>query len=495
MATLYRPPTDSSPRQKLLSIAVLAAGMTAGLSSGPLCSPFFGSPTAQADDWTRFLGPAGSSISADSTAIPTEWSDSENVKWKSELPGSGVSSPIVVGNKVFVTSYSGYGMGGEDEQITDLKRHLTCFDADSGNQLWSTTVDAVQPEDPYRPPGVTAHGYASHTPVSDGKHVFAFFGKTGVIAYDLDGNELWRQSVGTGSGPQRWGSASSPIVYQGDQQTLVIVTAAEESESMFGFDAATGKQVWKTEAPDLQGTWSTPNTVDVDGRTDLVVMVPGEVWGLNPETGKLRWYSRGTTDSTASASPIVIDDIVVAVGGRNGDAVAVKAGGKGDVNDSHVAWDANIPGRFATPVAHQGHLYVFSGGVLSCYDATTGERVKQQRLGQSRSADGGERGGRGGDRGGDRGDRGGDRGDRGGDRGGRGGGRANAEYATPVLVDGNLIVTAPGGEFHVVAATPEMEVLHTNKLTDETGFPASPAVSGGRLFLRSGTRLYCIARP
>lgn len=448
-----------------------------------------GNSVAFAADWSRFLGPEGKAASADGGQLPQSWSDTENLKWKAELPGLGVSSPIVIDGKVFVTSYSGYGVGADGEQIEDLKRHLTCFDAMSGKQLWNQTVDAVQPEDPYRPPGVTAHGYASHTPVSDGERVYVFFGKTGVIAFDLEGNELWRQSVGTGSGPQQWGSAASPILYDGGARKLLIVNASDESEALFAFDAASGEQVWKTEAGNLASTWSTPNLVALKGRTDLVLTVPGEVWGLNPETGKLRWFSRGTTDDSTSASPIAIGDTVIAVGGRSGDAVAVRAGGKGDVNDSHVLWDANIPGRFATPIAHEGHLFVYNSGVLSCYDAKTGERVNQQRLSQTRGGGPGGGGAPGGGRG--QGGRG-----RGGERGGRGGfgDRRNMEYATPVLADGKLYVTAPGGEFYVVQATPEMELLQTNQLTDDTGFSASPAISNGRLYLRSNGALYCIGQ-
>jgi outer membrane protein assembly factor BamB len=488
--------TEMSLRRSLTHVQLrfLSAALVAGsMASCP--------STASSSDWARFLGPAGASISPDSAKVPETWSDNENVKWKADLPGIGVSSPIVVAGKVFVTGYSGYGTGGQDEKIEDLKRHLSCFDAATGERLWTKTVDAVQPEDPYRGAGVPSHGYASHTPASDGKHVFVFFGKTGVIAFDFDGNEVWRQSVGTGSGQQRWGSAASPIVYESDSQNLVIVNASDESESMVAFDAETGKEVWKTQAGDLASSWSTPNLVNVGDRTDLVITVPGEVWGMNPETGKLRWYSRGTTDNSTSASPVAVGETVVAVGGRSGDAVAVKAGGKGDVNDSHVVWDANIPGRFATPIAHDGHLYVYSGGVLSCYDAETGDRVKQRRLAEGRdSGRGGRGGGRpGGDRpGGDRGERpggGGPGSDRGGRPGGGGGfgSRSGMEYATPVLADGKIYVTAPGGEFYVVNATPEMELKATNKLTDDSGFNASPAISDGKILIRSGGSLYCIA--
>ena len=487
---------------------------------------------AGAEDWPRFLGPSGSSVSSDSTPPPDSWGDDKNVKWKADLTGRGVSCPIVVAGKVFVTSYSGYGTGGENENIEDLKRHVSCFDAVTGESLWSKTVDAVQPEDPYRPPGVTSHGYASHTPVSDGKHVFVFFGKTGVICFDLDGNEVWRESVGTGSGPQAWGSAASPILYQKGEQTLVIVNASEESESMIALDGASGKEVWKTTAGGLQSTWSTPTIAKVGDRSDLVITVPGEVWGLNPDTGKLRWYSRGTTDNSTSASPLVVDGVVFAIGGRSGDAVAVKAGGKGDVNDSHVVWDSNIAGRFASPVAHEGHLYVYSGGILSCYDAATGERVKQQRLSQAggssrgggRGGDGGRggfgAGGRGGDgqpgggargggppgggppQGGPGGFGGGGRGGfggggrggfGGGGRGGRGGGMGGGDYATPVISGEKIYVVDSSGTFYVVEANPEMKVVATNQLTDTTGFSASPAISDGRLFLRSGSALYCIS--
>ncbi|OYP35965.1 hypothetical protein CGZ80_09390 [Rhodopirellula sp. MGV] len=426
---------------------------------------------ASASDWTRFLGPHGSSVAQDAKGLVEQWGDDENILWKADLPGRGVSSPIIVADKVFVTSYSGYGTGGENEKMDDLKRHLTCFDANSGSQLWTKTIDAVLPEDPYSPPGVTSHGYASHTPVSDGKNVFVFLGKSGVIAYDLDGNEKWRRSVGTGSGPQKWGSAASPILYQSGDKSLLIVTASEESESLVAFDTETGNEAWKSEAASLAGSWSTPNLAKSDEGTDLVLMVPGEVWGMNPETGKLRWYSRGTTDNTTSASPIVVGDIVYAIGGRGGESVAVRTGGSGDVNETHIVWDANIPGRFSSPIAYDGHIFVYSDGVISAYDAESGDRVGQRRL-PSSSGSGGESGG----------------------RGGRRGGFGNIDYATPVIADGKLYIPTNQGECHIVSATPELDVIATNRLTDSTGFAASPAISDGKLYLRSGGALYCIGK-
>ncbi len=449
-------------RRAVLCGSLLAAGV-AGNSS-------------LADDWLQFLGPKGAAKSLEAKLPPTTWSDTEHLKWSVDLPGRGVSSPIVIGDRVVVTCYSGYGTGAADEAMENLVRHVVCVDRADGKVLWSKDFKSTQPEDPYRPPGVTAHGYASHTPTSDGERIYAFFGKGGVIALDFDGHELWQANVGAGSGPQRWGSAASPVIHE----NLLIVPATEESEAVIALDKATGKEVWRSEAESFQGTWSTPSVLSAANaagvtQTDIVISVPGEVWGLNPETGKLRWYSRGTTDNSTSASLVPGDGVVYATGGRSGDAVAVKLGGKGDVNESNVVWDANIPGRFATPVLHEGHLYSFANGVVTCFEAATGERVKQQRLGEGR-----EEGGQGG-------------GDSGGRRGG-GGGMGNQDYASPVLAGDKLYVTTKSGAVYVLKATPELEIVATNRLSDSTGFDGTPAISSGELFFRSGSKLYCVAQ-
>jgi outer membrane protein assembly factor BamB len=421
-----------------------------------------------AEDWTRFRGPNGTGVTADTA--PTNWSDTQGIKWRTELPGFGVSSPIVVGNRVFVTCYSGYGTPQGQGSMSDLKRHLVSVDRSTGKVLWTKTVDAVLPEDPYEPPGVTSHGYASHTPASDGKLVYAFFGKSGVYAYDMDGYEVWKAAVGTGSGPQRWGSASSPLVHE----NLVIVTAAEESESIVAIDKSTGKTVWTAAAEGLQSTWGTPLVAKSESATELVVSVPGEVWGFNMETGKLRWFSRGTSDNSASTSLTIDEGVVYAVGGRGGDAVAVKVGGKGDVNDSAVVWDANIQGRFASPIAYKGHLYTVNNDVVSCFNAATGEQIYQERLPEAAVAPAPQAPAEGGGR--------------------RGGGRmGGGQYSSPIVADGKLYVTLKSGVVHVLEAAPTYKVLATNVIAgDSTGFDATPAVSQGNLFLRSGKNLYCI---
>ncbi len=179
-------------------------------------------------DWPRFRGPNGSGVSADSNATPVRWSPKENVKWKVELPGAGVSSPIVVGDRVYVTCYSGYGLDRQNPgDINDLTRHLVCVDRESGKILWDKSVKAALPEDPFSGIGVPAHGYASHTPVSDGENVYVFFGKSGALAFDKEGNRLWQTNVGSGSDDKRWGSSSSPILHD----DLLIVTASAEGRA------------------------------------------------------------------------------------------------------------------------------------------------------------------------------------------------------------------------------------------------------------------------
>ena len=257
-----------------------------------------------ASDWDRFRGPNGSGVSPDAAKTPTTWTDTENVKWSIELPGPGSSCPIVVGDKVFVTCWSGYGL---DRNVpgdqADLKRHLVCVNRQNGNVLWDQVIDPYLPEDEYG--GMFAeHGYASHTPASDGEQVYAFFGKTGVVAFDMSGKKLWQTSLGTESGIQDWGTASSPLLYK----DLVIVPATAENRSLVALDKKTGSEVWKQEADGFEGTWSSPILVDLPGGDQEIVLgVPGEIWAFNPTNGKLKWYAKGPGSTSITSSVVTAD--------------------------------------------------------------------------------------------------------------------------------------------------------------------------------------------
>jgi|LakMenEpi03Aug12_release.lakeMendotaPanAssembly.Ray.scaffolds.fasta_scaffold00309_26 hypothetical protein len=424
------------------------------------------------ENWTRFRGPNGSGVSTESDPAPTTWSATENLKWKATLPGPGSSSPIIVGNKVFVTCWSGYGVDRSDNSDqSNLKRHLICLDRYTGNILWDQTVAADLPEDEYG--GMFAeHGYASHTPVSDGKNVYVFFGKSGAIAFDLDGKQLWQTKVGTGLDGRRWGSASSPILHN----NILIVTAAAESHAILGLDKETGKEIWRAEAEGLGSTWGTPVlTKNDEGKTQIVLGVPYEFWGLDPETGKLTWYCEAMNSDSYCSSVIEHDGIIFGIEGRGGGSIAVKAGGKKDITQSNVVWRGRNNNRISTPIYYDGRIYFFSSRVANCINAKTGEEIYQERLPASTTTNnpaGGPGGGR---------------------RGG-GGGRGGQDYGSPILADGKIYFVTRNGDMYVLKATDKLESLAVNRVTSDTeDFSATPAISKGELFVRSNKHLYCIS--
>ena len=430
--------------------------------------------TANAADWPRFRGPNGSGVSPDETPTPTTWTDTENVKWSIDLPGPGSSSPIVVGDKVFVTCWTGYGLSREEPgDQAQLKRHLVCVNRAAGKILWDQVVDPFLPEDEYG--GMFAeHGYASHTPVSDGEKVFAFFGKTGVVAFDRDGKKLWQTSVGTESDPHNWGTASSPILYK----NLVIVPANAESHALVALDKETGSEVWKQEAQGFEGTWGSPILVDAgEGKQEIVLAVPGEMWGFRPDTGKLAWFAMVSAGEACSTSAIPGDGVAYLVGGRDGGTSAVKVGGAGDVTDKNILWTSNVQGGIGTPLLHDGKIYSISREIVTCLDAATGEEVFQKRLEAPAVAAAAPAEGE----------------NREGGRGGRGGGFMNQSYSSPVAANGKLYFMTRAGLCYVFSLDGDFEQLAVNKFgSDEADFSATPAISDGELFVRSSKKLYCV---
>jgi outer membrane protein assembly factor BamB len=415
--------------------------------------------TVYAEDWRRFRGPAGSGVAIDSESLPTAWSPEANLAWKTPLPGPGASSPIIVDGKAFVTCYSGYGLTQENPgDIENLVRHLVCIDMQTGKKRWQKDVKAALPEDPYSGIGVIAHGYASHTPVSDGKNVYAFFGKSGVHAFDMDGIKLWSAVVDKESDPAKWGSSSSPIVYK----NTVIITASAESQAIIGLDKATGKELWRQEAKGLDGMWGTPTLVDVDdNRTDLVMCVAKELWGLDPNSGKLRWYADATAAQHAYSSVVLDGSHVYAFTGRGGGSIAIDAGGSGDVSESNTVWEGSITASFASPVRHKSRLYVVSRGVVYVVDANTGARVQQLRLRGARQT---------------------------------GGRMGSLDYPSPVVVGDRIFYLNGSGQMFVFAVGDKLKQIAVNQVTtDKEDFRGTPAVSNGRMILRSAKYLYCVA--
>ena len=407
---------------------------------------------ALADDWTRFRGVNGTGVS-DSTTLPTTWSDTENIAWKVRLPGAGSSSPIVTGDHIFVTCYSGYGIdrtGSADQ----LVRHLICVDGKAGKILWDKTVATGDREDPYQG-YISEHGYASNSATTDGTHVFVFHGKSGVFAYDMEGRVLWNHSVGEESSNRQWGSASS-LTLLGNK---LIVNASEEGRAVIALDKETGKEFWKAEASALELSYGTPALVESDhGKTELVLAVPGEVWGLNSETGKLSWFVETQLTGNISPSPLVVNQSIYVFGGyRSAGSYRIRSGGKGDVTKSHIDWYSRNSSYVATPVHYDGRLYwIDDQGIAWCQEASSGKQVYRERVQQLRS-----------------------------------GGRP--VYASPIVADGKLYVVTRFDGTLIIPATSEFTVESQNVLaTDESAFNATPAIYNNQLLLRSNQFLYCM---
>jgi outer membrane protein assembly factor BamB len=264
----------------------------------------------------------------------------------------------------------------------------------------------------------------------------------------------------------RWGSAASLILYK----DLVIVNASEESRSIRALDKATGEEKWKAQADGLEQCYATPVLVNLkDGSAEIVIAVPGEVWGLNPDTGKLKWFAETALQGTLTPT-VVVDEaegIVYAFGGNRGSgSVAIRTGGKGDVTDSHVVWTSRISSYVPSPVLHEGRIYcVDDRGVAVCMNAKDGSEVFRERL-----AGGGD--------------------------GGFGGGRGASRpfYSSVLLAGDKLIAVGRTGTAYVFAAGPEFKLLAKNQFSGDAGdYNASPAAVDGCLYLRSDKYLYCIS--
>jgi outer membrane protein assembly factor BamB len=403
------------------------------------------SPTMDAlADWPCFRGPGGMGTS-DASGLPTTWSETENVIWKAVLPGAGASSPIVWRDHIYLTSYTGYLVPGESGgSLDNLERHLICLGARGGEILWDRTVKAKLPEEET----IREHGFAANTPAADAERVYAFFGKSGVHAYDHEGNPLWQADVGTGT--SGWGTSASPVLYK----DLVLINASVESQSLVALDRQTGDEKWR--AGEIREAWNTPIVVTTESGDELVVATQGKVLAFDPDSGEPLWSC--DTDITWYMVPCAVaaDGVVYVLGGRSGTAaLAVRAGGRGDVTETHRLWTSKSGSNVTSPVYHDDHLYWMheSQGIAFCARAETGEVVYEKRME-----------------------------------------RANQVYASTLLADGRVYHLDRSGRTYVLTARPEFELLATNDLRDGSVFNASPAVLGDRLLLRSDKFLYCLGR-
>ncbi len=421
-----------------------------------------------AQNWPGWRGD-GKGISTEKN-LPLKWSEQENVKWKTPIPGAGHSSPIVWGDRVFVTTAvaedpnvesfrGGVYMGGDRRKpdASGYKFCLVCLDAGQGNILWSKVVAHEEPKTRRH----TKNTYASETPVTDGRHVFASFGSAGLYCVDVEGNEVWQRDLGLLRGQKGWGTGASPVLFR----NTVIVNCDNDDESYIAaFDKTTGDPAWRTERNE-GASWGTPFLFAARGRTTIVTNATKRLRGYDANTGELLWECAGGS-MISVPSPVATQNLVFLSSGHSMSLlrqpiIAVRAEASDDITPARgetqsqgVAWSRTKGGPYVTsPIALGDYLYVpLDKGFLTCYEALTGKPVYgRQKLGTR-----------------------------------------NAITASPVAGDGKIYVQTEDGECYVLKQGPEFEILAVNKL-DEV-FCASPAVSGGRLFLRGRKHLYCIGR-
>ncbi len=401
-------------------------------------------------DWTQFRGREGSGVSTE-TGVPLSWSDQDNIAWKTRLPGAGTSSPIVLGNRIYLTCYSGYGLDASDPgDMNRLVRNVVCLHRDRGTIDWSRPFAPRLPESKYSGGTNAKHGYSSSTLTTDGTHLFTFFGKSGVYCLDLEGNEIWHTTVGDDT--RGWGSANSPVLYK----NLVIVNASVESKTLVALDKTTGREAWR--AGGMRSSWNTPVLVRIaDGSTELVVSVQKWLLGFDPVTGEELWRCVGVP-TYACPSAISHEGIVYVTGGRGTQyTMAVRAGGRGDVTESHQLWRVAKGSNVSSPVYHDGYLFLASDsrGIAYCFDAENGDVVYQQRLRP----------------------------------------KPGLIYSSPILAEARVYYTSQHNGVFVLAAQPEFKLLaHNTFADDDARSNACPVIHAGQILLRNDQYLYCIGK-
>jgi outer membrane protein assembly factor BamB len=375
----------------------------------------------------------------------------------------------VWGDRIFVTtavsddpnSLFVPGLDGRRDKRSDLSRHswrVYGIDAGSGEILWEQEAHVGKPKIQRQ----RKNSYASPTPVTDGKHVVAWFGSEGLYCYDFEGKLLWKQDLGvidagaSYDDTYDWGVASSPIIYR----NLVIVLADGQSNSFIAaYDVATGERVWHTPR-DVISSFSTPTIYEAN-RVEMVVNGADKMHGYDPLTGKQLWELQGSSLNTVPTPVIGHELIFIASGYRVKPIFAVRPGGAGDISlaegesaNAHVAWSSERDGPYLpTPIVYGEYLYTCqTNGVLACYRAETGEFVFRERIGAG-----------------------------------------GAFSASPIAADGKLFVASEEGDVYVIRAGTEYELLHTNPMGEVC--MATPAVSKGRMFIRTQHHLFAVGDP
>jgi len=424
------------------------------------------------ENWPQFRGHNASGIAAGQD-LPLNWDvkSGSNILWKREIPGLGHSSPVVWGDRVFVTTAVGEGKeaylkvgryGESPDNPEDFVHHykVFCLDRKTGDIIWEKTAYSGKPK-------VSRHIKSSHancTPATDGKHLLVFFGSQGLYCYDLEGKLLWTKDLGyLDAGafdvPEiQWGFGSSPIIYE---DKVIVLCDVNNQSFITALDLATGKDIWRT-LRDENPTWGTPTIHKSKDRTQVIVNGYKHIGGYEVDTGMAIWWMHGGGDIPCP-TPVVSNGLVFITNahGRMRPIYAIKLEAEGDISlardeksNQYIPWFYPRRGSYQpTPLVLDDLLYVAdNGGILTCYVAATGEEMYRNPIG----------------------------------------GDISSYSASPVAADGKLYFSDEYGNIHIVKAGPTYEHLAVNKM-DEICM-ASPAISGKTLFIRARRNLYAISK-
>jgi outer membrane protein assembly factor BamB len=422
-----------------------------------------------AADWPHWRGPAGTGTTSE-TNLPVRWSATENVAWKAPIGGLGVSTPIVVGDRVIVTSQLGAGnrqpgnhprlvqggdaaaageraLGGSRAAALALDRTtflVEAFHRTDGRRLWQYRLDAQG-----QMPGVhDKHNLASPSPVSDGQMVYAWFGTGQIVALDMNGALQWQRHLGTEISPfnVNWGHSSSPTLF-GD--SLILLCDHEPASYLLAVDKKTGQQLWRADRGKGRMSYSTPLVVNTASGPELIVNSSERVDAYDPRSGTLLWYTGGT-NRFPIPMPVFHDGVIyMSRGYRSSPYMAIRPGGRGDVSKSHVIWESATGAPYISSlVYHDGLLYMATDvGAVTVVDAASGQRVSQQRI-------------------------------------------EGVFSASPVAADGKVYFVSENGETIVMRAGKSPSVLARNDVGERA--IASPAISNGQIFIRTDDHVFAI---
>ena len=385
--------------------------------------------------WPQFRGPSGDGRVA-GLQVPQQWQP-DSIQYSVDLPVRGHSSPIIWGDRIFLTGSTGEG--------ARVQRHVIGLDRDTGRLLWDEVVAEGSGEELHK-----MNSWATPSCTTDGEFVVAFFGPGGLHCFDVDGERVWSRDLG--DFPGSWGIGASPVI-AGDR---VIQNCDSTGECyLLAVDIRTGDDVWKTPREQKpRGGWSTPILVGSNERQSLVLNGEFGITAYDLDNGTPLWNCR-SFNGRGTPMPVVGHGLVCVVNGKSGDVYAVRPGGRGDVTESHMAWHTERGGGRDLPspvMVGETMVAISMGGIATGYDVSDGREIWKQRLGGNFSG-------------------------------------------SPVVVGSLVYATSENGETFVFRADGDFELLHKNSLSasqDEV-FRSSPGVVEGHIFLRSDRRLYCVS--